>query len=489
MNDLDKYICSDISSSEDYIREMDSPRFFDKTGQASVNDRIIRVIISDFINLRIMTPGQLFRWIFYQLGGTDRERARQIAAEMIRHKLITLTDIELPTASDSRVRSGGTTSKTCVITLDWNSRRILRSHPDFRFARFGTPNETDLKCAFHNILITEGCLYFSQSYEILDIRCEDYLKSQMILDRKNNADGGISGSESVPDFQVFLEKTNKNGEIIFFDPLKCEVTVQSDKEQIGVKSKDCVFFTPDQRTSDLVKTITNSSVIVLDNPSNYSEYETIFRFLYEKVSRFDDKIWEQRTKEILKKTEKFGATTLLQKYILLIINDYGPLTAGAIAALSNKKRDKISRELQPLIEKEILHSAGIQFSPGTQSGRPNTVFCYRHTVLDDYNFRLKQLLLSLSIEYLAKENYKICDYLPLENTITAVKKDSFGSQIQRFMIDEPELSPLEFAEIFADSPLGIETKNNEICFIPCSAERLEAVRKFRPNIKALDIFV
>lgn len=487
MSDLDNYVCKDVASYQVYLWRMDRAFLFDGKGKRSVNDRVIHSIVNDFIHLRVMTAAQFIKWIIYRLGSNDHQRIRQIIIEMLRHHLIVATEVTLPVPQDSRIRSGGSTHNALVITLDRGSRKIVSDHPDFQFARFGPPEGIHLERLFHDTLIVQSYLHLSEEYDVVDIRCEDFLKSQIISNRKNVVKSDEIINESVPDFQLFLHKLSENGETIFFDSIKCEITVQSDKAQIETKAKDSVFFTADQRTADLVEATVNFPAIVLDDPANPLEYEKFFRFLYDKTSQPNDEIWKERAASVIKKTKKSGGTSLLQKHILTVIDAYGSLNAGAIGVLSNKKRDKISRELKPLTEKEVLHCAGIQANPGTQMGRPNSLFAFADTPLSDYNFRLKQLILSLSIEYLAAKGYRIDSYLPTENILSASKiKESLLVKL-RLLIDEPVFSAKDFAEIF----VGFETSGNRpnnIYFVPHSLERLKDVRNIRPSLKAIDIF-
>ncbi len=56
------------SYNECVLKELEIPLLRDKNGQKSDNELIIRSLLEDFTHLKIMTTGQLFRWLGSRLG-------------------------------------------------------------------------------------------------------------------------------------------------------------------------------------------------------------------------------------------------------------------------------------------------------------------------------------------------------------------------------------------------------------------------------------
>jgi len=374
--------------------------FYNVRGRRSEDEWLAYSLLDDLANLRIMSAGQLVRWIRINGKGKSDDTVSAFIAELFRHRLIEKTTIKIPLPQSRRVRQGEyQTQNVSIIYLTENCRTILRDSHSADFARYGCPDKTRLERAYHDLLITESVLTLASQYRIWWIKSEDMLKSELPA-----ATAVDAGSRSVPDFKVWLEKSDEEGRIIFFDCVSGEVIVQSDMAQIAAKPKDSIFFTQNLRAADLIKTTTGKNAVILSDAAFPDDGETLVNRAWEEIFDPHQALWRKRLKLLYQNHLQIGG-----HYYGIVhhLHRQGPLTAAAISELTDVNRAEISRNLQKMTAKKMLHFEDIQSAPGVQVGRPSRLFAFIDTSLSDYEFRLNQLKISQLIERKSEKNAEL----------------------------------------------------------------------------------
>ncbi len=381
-------ICISSYSSPD-CRDIFPAFFYTLSGRRSTDEWLAYSLLDDLANLRIMTAGQLARWIKNSDRSKNSEEVSAFITELFRHRLIEKTTLKIPVMQSKRIREGEyDTQEVSIIYLTEQCRSVLEDSHSGRFARYGCPDGVRLDRVYHDLLITEAILTLAAQYRIYWIKCEDMLKSELSMTAN-------AGSRSVPDFRVWLEKRDENGQIILFDAVDGEVIVQSDMEQVAAKPKDVLFFTQNLRAADMIKTTTGKSAFLLSNPALPIGSEAFVDQAWEEIFEPEQALLRKRLKLLYKNHLQSGG----HYYgILYHLHQHGPLTAASISALTGAGREEISRNLKLMTTKKILHFEDVQASPGAQTGRPSRLFAFVDTSLSDYDFRLKQLERARSIE-------------------------------------------------------------------------------------------
>ena len=373
--------------------------FYSVRGRRSEDEWLAYSLLDDLANLRIMSAGQLLRWTRINGKSKSDDTVSAFITELFRHRLIEKTTIKIPLPQSKRVRRGEyQTQNVSVIYLTENCRTILRDSHSARFARYGCPDKTRLERAYHDLLITESVLTLAAQYRIWWVKSEDMLKSEL------SAAAAEGGSRSVPDFKVWLEKNDKDGQITFFDCVSGEVIVQSDMQQIAAKPKDSMFFTQNLRAADLIKTTTGKSAVVLSDAVFPDDGEALVNWAWEEIFDPLQALWRRRLKLLYQNHLQSGG-----HYYGIVhhLHRQGPLTAAAISELTDVNRAEISRSLQKMTAKKMLHFEDIQSAPGVQVGRPSRLFAFIDTSLSDYEFRLNQLKISQLIERKSEKNAEL----------------------------------------------------------------------------------
>ena len=365
--------------------------FYDVRGRRSNDEWLAYSLLDDLANLRIMSAGQLVRWIRINGKSKNDDTVSTFIAELFRHQLVEKTTIKIPLPQSKRVRQEEyQTQNVSIIYLTENCRTILRVSHSANFARYGCPDKTRLDRAYHDLLITESVLTLAAHYRVWWIKSEDILKSELPA-----ATAVEAGSRSVPDFKVWLEKSDEEGQITFFDCVSGEVIVQSDMAQIAAKPKDSIFFTQNLRAADLIKTTTGKNAVILSDAAFPDDGEALVNRAWEEIFDPHQALWRRRLKLLYQNQMQSGG----HYYgIMHHLHRQGPLTATALSELTDVNRAEISRNLQKMTAQKMLHFEDIQSAPGAQVGRPSRLFAFIDTSLSDYEFRLNQLKISQLIE-------------------------------------------------------------------------------------------
>ena len=361
--------------------------FFNPDGSRSGDEWLADALITELAVLRVMTAGQLFRWIKMKDRHKSADQIEAFIAALFRHQFIETATHSIPIPQSRRIRSGeNETEKVTIVYLTEKVKPHL-SASSARFARLGPPQGVDLSRLYHDLLITESVLHLGREHLICGIKGEPELKSEAGKTPEGN-------SKTVPDFEVWLSKWEKTGALSFFDAVCGEVVVQSDADQNAAKPGGIRYFTANLRAADMVESAVGCPAILLDDPALPAAGERAVRAAYDTVYNPGNALLRSRFK-------LFRQHDLLEKgnfYAIMIhLHNKGPLTASALSALTGTGRENISRQLKRLTMLGILHNEAIQTAPGKQLGSPEKLHAFADVSLTNYNFRLKQLEISQSI--------------------------------------------------------------------------------------------
>ena len=377
---------NNTESNNDVVRiptyeELFKPILFNSDGTRSADEWLVYSLIDDLAELRTMTAGQLFRWIHRRDPKKTVEQSRDFVTTLFRHKFIGKLSVEIPVLQSKRIRAEqNELEKATIIFLNHDCQSVLTKEKE-SFARFGPPAGQFLNRIYHELLITEAVLLLNESCQIVCLKSEDRIKSEL---QKSNQ----SGSQSVADFHICLVIRRADDVEVKLKVIAGEIIVQSDSEDILGKPSGTVFFTANQRASDLIQTLRKEPVILLDDVALPAVAETHLRDAY-------DEIFDPTRLLLRKKLGQLRDHNLHMKIdylkIINLLSSQGPLTESAIATVLNLKRPNVSKKLSFLITKNILHSEDVQGAPGKKAGRPCRLFAYIETDLSDYQFRVRQL--------------------------------------------------------------------------------------------------
>lgn len=360
---------------------------FTPNGSRSTNEFSAYCLIKALIDLRIMTAGQLYRWISIHDPDLNEQQIASFISELFQHNLIGKARFQIPIQQSKRIRAGENELKQTTIIYLKDTCKFFFSPDDLRFARFGPPQNINLDRLYHDLLITEAALFLSANYYILNIRSEDKIKSSLPKSNEN-------ASNSVPDFEACLYRYNGKDELALLDFVAGEIVVQSDLQDISGKPENILFFTANLRAADLIKKVRKEKVFLLGDVTLPLGSETQINYAYDKV--FDPPQALLREKILqLRKNNLYDNPTFLA--IIFHLSQHGPLTENALEALTGTKRANISKKLNKMIALKLLHSEDVQFEPGVQRGRPSRLFAFSEIDLSTYEFRLQQLHLSTAI--------------------------------------------------------------------------------------------
>ncbi len=84
--------------------ELFSAILFNTDGTRSADEWLARSLMDDLAELRLMTAGQLFRWIHHKDPIKSIELIRDFVAELFRHKFIGKMTVEIPILQSKRIR-------------------------------------------------------------------------------------------------------------------------------------------------------------------------------------------------------------------------------------------------------------------------------------------------------------------------------------------------------------------------------------------------
>lgn len=387
LNDANK-----IESNNNTIRiptynELFPAIFFNTDGKRSPDEWLARSLINILAELRVMTAAQLFRWIHRSDPGKSIEQIRDFVAELFRHKFIGKMTVKIPELQSKRIRIGENELKTAtVIFLNHACQSVLEDH-NKRFARFGQPSGVALDRIYHDLLVTEAVLFLSGNCDIGCLKSEDRIKSEL---RESNQ----TSSQSVPDFQICLIIRCSQNREATLKLVNGEVIVQSDAADISGKPEGIIFFTANQRAADLIKSLRREKVFLLGDVALPAFAEAHLRDAYDKIFNPESLLLRRKCQQL--REQKLLANPIYLK-IIYVLGTHGPLTESALATTLDLKRANVSKKLNLLIRKKLLHSEDVQLAPGAQIGRPKKLFAFAETDLSDYHFRVRQLKISLSL--------------------------------------------------------------------------------------------
>jgi len=360
---------------------------FTADGKRSQDEWLAQSLIDVLVELRIMTASQLIRWIVRQDKIKTDEQITAFISELFRHNLIGKMVVSIPVIQSKRIREGeNEMQKTTIIFLNENCRPLISS-ADQKFARFGPPQNVNFDRIYHDLLVAESIITVSEGYIIAPLKSEDKIRSEM---QKRVKD--FSGS--LPDFKICVYKNNGKGIPASLGFVAGEVIVQLKGKNILGKPEHILFFTANIRVADTIKYIRKTNPILLGDVAFPSESEVIINHAY-------DMIFDPAAALLRNKIAQLHKNNLYDNpecwAIIQHLSRQGPLTETALSTLTRLNRDNISKKLKKLIDKKLVHSEDVQLAPGVQVGRPHRLFAFSEIDLSNYDFRLKQLLLSNSI--------------------------------------------------------------------------------------------
>ena len=305
-----------------------------------------------------------------------------------------------------------------------------------RFVRTGLPDGYLANRIYHELLVVEVFCWFAKRAEVIGFVTEDQLKAR---------------GETSADLRVVTIEDDRH---IVFD---CEVVVSNTRAQIHAKSAHLIYFTPTLNKADMIETERGAVVNLIKLKTNFS------------------------AKPIAREppTDVFSSTI----YTYLIGKNLA-LTTTAIAKIFGKRREKVSRLLKDLENKNMIQSASTHIEAATQTGCPEKLYGPKMLNLLPFSTRIFYLLISKLIEKAGLENYQLI-YSDLPRRVVVF----FDGQInQMFSIDNTWNDLEKEIEDFEENTRQFLAQVDGIAsFVPGSVNRFLELLDYYPNVNYVDL--
>jgi hypothetical protein len=330
--------------------------------------------------LRVYTLGQASRLVCQG----NVARTEQILEELIHtdHWLARLDGIKLPKSC------GGGTVSVYYLTAR-GADVVSKVDPEiYTHARPGKPKGAIKSRIPHELLVAEAYLWLSERYEILAFWPETELKSRIAKARVKQAGRRLKKlpNESTGDFEALIKDQQGSRW------LQCEIAVRYKYKQIAVKPHDMLWFTCDERQADLIEKVKGSRPVMLIGvndpikPDVGCEPEWFWS-----ANRYSRKVGSGYIDRVLRALDRLG----------------GAATAEALSCLMGGKRTNISHCLKMLAEAGTLLMKTAQLNPGSDSGRPATLYLRPQVDASNIGAKARILTLSYTIVLVDERGYRL----------------------------------------------------------------------------------
>lgn len=299
--------------------------------------------------------------------------------------------------------------------------------------RIGLPKNSMLKRVYHELLVVEALCWYKNFTDVFDFYVEDELKSR---------------GETAADLRVHL--CDENGELSSAD---CEIVVKNSTKQIANKSRDLIFFTPNQTRADRIEYEKKCSVIVID---------IIFNPPLEKIQNTVDHAVEERCLDVL---SRLGSA----------------LTAAALATFVEFDRARISATMNSSFG---VYQAECRIDLDASAGRPEKLFYSNLNNLDSYSDRVFYLLLSRLLEK-SSGWYIQLERININERAILYKNDS---KHVLFYVDDPMINLIDSLGKYALIWDDVEQHGEMITyFIPSNSARYFETLSLMSDIRLADL--
>lgn len=345
---------------------------------------ILLGILEIMARLRSITADQAIRLFSTYYPGAVERALRQAVAD----KNVARAEASVPAPTDAKIRKGRTDERPVTIYyITKKGKALLRRHlrnqgRKVRFLKTSEPVGVHLQRLYHDLIIVEALIWWQDNYRVLRFWIEDELRST----GENKAD-------------LRVATILRDGSIGLSD---CEIVVQNSLEDIKKKRKDMWWFTPSLTQKDIIMALQKSKGVIRIGLGGV----------------------------VQKVVTPSGALTNAEAEAIAVLKRMnGALTAGAVAACLQKRREKISSLLKGLVDSGHLVASSVRMRDGKEAGSPYKVYAIDDCFIDSTADREFAVRLSKMIEYLSRFDHTVSDIDPKSET-AYIKGDRINRRLK-----------------------------------------------------------
>lgn len=286
-------------------------------------------VLELIVKFRSVTELQLLR-LFNQYSWQEVYKVLGWAGE---RELIAPMFVDLPAVTDTDIRYGRTKTRAVEIfyVKEAGKALLLEHRPDSWCVRKLHPTKTHLLRMYHNLLVVEALIFIiARAYRVAGFWVEDELRAA----GENLADLRV---------QVYLDDET-------WQYLDAEIVVQNKRRQLNEnKAFGMIYFVP-----------TRTKLALVQDTKPHDEVVHIHL----------DGVPEPRPAV----TRPANLSRSKERLCRALAEHGCILTAGAVAALVGRRRQKVSAALSKLARAGHLDRSTVQMAPGLQRGCPHVLY-------------------------------------------------------------------------------------------------------------------